>query len=92
MVKLVMPVLSKKLSPTFTYKAFPGKDEGPFVLIRILLNAAGVIPKKNFTPDVHSIKQMMNIISQGGCICIMPITSYLRDVYRHKSFLHLRQR
>ena len=28
MVKLVMPALSKKLSPTFTYKAFPGKDKG----------------------------------------------------------------
>lgn len=107
MVKLVMPILSKKLSLTFTFKAFPGKDKGPFVLISnhasridylytapacwprklnyvvgynefflwptsILLNAVGVIPKKNFTPDVHSIKQMMNIISQGGCICIMP--------------------
>ena len=107
LVKAVIPLLSRKLSPTFTYKAFPGKDAGPFVLISnhasridylytapvcwprrlnyvvgyneffqwptsLLLNAAGVIPKKNFTPDVHSIKQIMNIISRGGCICIMP--------------------
>lgn len=107
LAKVVMPILSKSVSPTFTYKAYPGKDDGPFVLISnhasrvdylytapvcwprklnyvvgynefflwptsILLNGIGVIPKKNFTPDVHSIKQMMNIIGQGGCICIMP--------------------
>lgn len=107
LAKVVMPILSKSVSPTFTYKAHPGEDKGPFVLISnhasrvdylytapvcwprklnyvvgynefflwptsILLNGIGVIPKKNFTPDVHSIKQIMSIIDQGGCICIMP--------------------
>ena len=107
LVKAVIPLLSKGVKPTFTYKARPGEDKGPFVLISnhasrvdylytapvcwprrlnyvvgynefflwptsILLNAVNVIPKKNFTPDVHSIKQIMNVISKGGCICIMP--------------------
>ena len=107
LVKGVIPILSKSVSPTFTYKARPGEDKGPFVLISnhasrvdylytapvcwprrlnyvvgynefflwptcILLNGVNVIPKKNFTPDVHSIKQMIGIIRQGGCICIMP--------------------
>ena len=31
-----------------------------------------VIPKKNFTSDVPSIKAMMKIVKQGGCICFAP--------------------
>ena len=107
LVKCVIPLLSKGVSPTFTYKARPSEDKGPFVLISnhasrvdylytapvcwprrlnyvvgynefflfptsLLLGAARVIPKKNFTTDVHCIKQIINVISKGGCICIMP--------------------
>lgn len=91
----------------FTYKAYPGKENGPFVLIsnhasrvdykftapvcfphrinyvigynefynfpqNLLLKFMHVIPKKNFTPDMHAIKQIMAIINKGGHICFMP--------------------
>lgn len=107
LVKGIVPLLSKGVKPTFTYKARPSEDKGPFVLISnhasrvdylytapvcyprklnyvvgynefflwptsILLGAAQVIPKRNFTPDIHCIKQIFNIIRKGGCICIMP--------------------
>lgn len=38
----------------------------------ILLKVAQVIPKKNFVPDVHTIKSVMNIISKGGHVMFMP--------------------
>ena len=38
----------------------------------LLLNAAQVIPKRNFVPDVHTIKSVMRIIRSGGHIMIMP--------------------
>lgn len=38
----------------------------------ILLKTMQVIPKKNFTPDVHCIRGIERIIHDGGAICIMP--------------------
>lgn len=38
----------------------------------LLLRAAGVIPKRNFTPDVHCIKSVQRIIREGGHVCFMP--------------------
>lgn len=38
----------------------------------LLLKLAQVIPKKNFTPDLHCMRQMRSIIQQGGHLCIMP--------------------
>ena len=107
LTRCIIPLLSKGVKPTFTYKARPGEDNGPFVLISnhasrvdylytapvclprrlnyvvgynefynwptcLLLGAARVIPKKNFTTDVHCIRSIMRIIKDGGCICIMP--------------------
>ena len=31
-----------------------------------------VIPKKNFTPDVYTIKQISRVIKEGGRVCIFP--------------------
>jgi len=31
-----------------------------------------VIPKKNFTPDIYSMKQINRILKEGGKICIFP--------------------
>ncbi|MCR5088654.1 MAG: 1-acyl-sn-glycerol-3-phosphate acyltransferase [Oscillospiraceae bacterium] len=38
----------------------------------LLLPFMQVIPKKNFTPDTHALRQMMRVIAQGGNICLMP--------------------
>ncbi len=38
----------------------------------LLLPFMQVIPKKNFTPDLHAMKQILRVIKQGGNICIMP--------------------
>lgn len=40
--------------------------------VNLLLRWMQVIPKKNFTPDPYTIRQILNIIRQGGNICIMP--------------------
>lgn len=37
-----------------------------------LLPKMQVIPKKNFTPDTHAMRQILRVIAQGGNICLMP--------------------
>jgi 1-acyl-sn-glycerol-3-phosphate acyltransferase len=38
----------------------------------VLLPAMQVIPKKNFTPDTHAMRQILRAIKEGGSICFMP--------------------
>lgn len=38
----------------------------------ILLRIAQVIPKKNFTPDVHCICSIRRVVRDGGSVCFMP--------------------
>ena len=38
----------------------------------VLLKIMQVIPKKNFTPDTYTIRQILRVVKQGGSICIMP--------------------
>ena len=38
----------------------------------LLLPAMQVIPKKNFTPDPHALRQILRVIKNGGNICLMP--------------------
>ncbi len=38
----------------------------------LLLPAMQVIPKKNFTPDAHALRQILRVIAMGGNICLMP--------------------
>ena len=38
----------------------------------LLLPVMQVIPKKNFTPDAHALRQILKVIEGGGNICIMP--------------------
>lgn len=40
--------------------------------LNILFKFMQVIPKKNFTPDFYTMKQILSVIKQGGNICIMP--------------------
>ena len=37
-----------------------------------LLPTMQVIPKRNFTPDTHAMRQILRVIKQGGNICLMP--------------------
>jgi len=37
-----------------------------------LLPTMQVIPKKNFTPDAHALRQILRVIAAGGNICLMP--------------------
>ena len=37
-----------------------------------LLPKMQVIPKKNFTPDAHALRQILRVIAAGGNICLMP--------------------
>ena len=104
---LVIKIWNSIIHTSFTYKAYPSKCEGPFVLIsnhasrndylftapvclpkklnyvvgynefhrfplNIVLNLMQAVPKKNFTPDINCIKQIMTIVKQGGNICFMP--------------------
>lgn len=38
----------------------------------LLLKLMNVIPKKNFTPDTYTIRQILRVTKMGGSICIMP--------------------
>ena len=38
----------------------------------LLLPTMQVIPKKNFTPDAHALRQILRVIASGGSICLMP--------------------
>lgn len=104
---LVVKIIGAPLKIKFHYKAHPGKDKGPIVIIanhasridyvytapavwpkrlnyvvgyneffvfptNLMLKVAQVIPKRNFTPDIHCVQSMMRIISEGGSICFMP--------------------
>ena len=103
----VIRVLNAKIHTEFTYKAYPGKENGPIVMIsnhasrveyqftspaclpkrlnyvvgyneffrfplNLVLRPMQVIPKKNFTPDMYCVKQILRVVKQGGSICLMP--------------------
>lgn len=103
----VVKILNWSIHTEFHYKANPGQDKGPFVIIAnhasrndylftapvclpnrlnyvvgyneffrfplcIILKLMQAIPKKNFTPDTYTIRQIMAVIRRGGHICIMP--------------------
>ena len=38
----------------------------------LLLPTMQVIPKKNFTPDAHALRQILRVIASCGSICLMP--------------------
>lgn len=59
-------VYPKKLNYVVGYNEF---FRFPLCLI---LKLMGVIPKKDFTPDFYTVKQIFNVIGKGGNICFMP--------------------
>lgn len=40
--------------------------------LKFIFSLSGAIPKRNFTPDLHTVKECMRIIKKGGAICIAP--------------------
>ncbi|MBO4355566.1 MAG: 1-acyl-sn-glycerol-3-phosphate acyltransferase [Clostridia bacterium] len=40
--------------------------------LNLVFKFMNVIPKRNFTPDVHTIHEIMRVIKRGGRICFMP--------------------
>ncbi len=40
--------------------------------LKFIFSLAGAIPKRNFVPDIHTVKECMRIIKKGGAICISP--------------------
>ena len=40
--------------------------------LSFIFKIAQAIPKRNFTPDVHTIKEVKRIINSGGHVCFMP--------------------
>ncbi len=64
----------------FTAMAFPktrlnfvaGYNEFFRSHLKFIFSLAGAIPKRNFVPDIHTVKECMRIIKKGGAICISP--------------------
>ncbi len=40
--------------------------------LKFIFGLAQAIPKRNFTPDIHTIKEVKRIINAGGNVCFMP--------------------
>ncbi len=40
--------------------------------LSLVFNLLRVIPKKNFTPDLYTIKEISRVIKSGGRVCIFP--------------------
>lgn len=40
--------------------------------LSLILSIMQVIPKRNFTPDVHAIREIKRVIKKGGRVCFMP--------------------
>ena len=40
--------------------------------LSMVFNLLHVIPKKNFTPDLYTVKEMSRVIKAGGVVCIFP--------------------
>ena len=60
------PCLPKKLNFVVGYNEF---FRSP---LNIVLKLMQVVPKKNFTPDIYCVKQILSLVKQGCSICIMP--------------------
>ena len=60
------PCLPKKINFVVGYNEF---FRSP---LNIVLKYMQVVPKKNFTPDIYCVKQILSLVKQGCSICIMP--------------------
>ncbi len=61
-----IPALPKRLNYVAGYNEFCRSH------LALVFKLLQVIPKKNFTPDSYTIKEITRIIRSGGSICIFP--------------------
>ena len=61
-----VPLLPNRLNYVAGYNEFHRSH------LALVFKLLGVIPKKNFVPDIYTIKQVGNILKSGGKIAIFP--------------------
>ncbi|MBR3755856.1 MAG: 1-acyl-sn-glycerol-3-phosphate acyltransferase [Firmicutes bacterium] len=61
-----IPVLPKRMNYVAGYNEFHRSH------LSLVFNLLHVIPKKNFVPDIYTIKEILRVLKAGGRICIFP--------------------
>ena len=61
-----MPLLPLRMNFVAGYNEFHRSH------LAMVFNLLRVIPKKNFTPDIYTVKEVSRIIKSGGGVCLFP--------------------
>lgn len=61
-----IPVLPKRMNYVAGYNEFHRSH------LSLVFKLLHVIPKKNFVPDIYTIKEILRVLKAGGRICIFP--------------------
>ena len=61
-----IPVLPKRMNYVAGYNEFHRFH------LSLVFRLLHVIPKKNFVPDIYTIKEILRVLKAGGSICIFP--------------------
>jgi 1-acyl-sn-glycerol-3-phosphate acyltransferase len=61
-----VPLLPQKMNYVAGYNEFHRSH------LSMVFNLMRVIPKKNFTPDIYTVKEISRVIKSGGGVCIFP--------------------
>lgn len=61
-----IPVLPKRMNYVAGYNEFHRSH------LSLVFKLLRVIPKKNFTPDIYTIRELKRVLKKGGNICIFP--------------------
>ncbi len=61
-----IPVLPKRMNYVAGYNEFHRSH------LSLVFKLLHVIPKKNFVPDIYTVREMLRVLKAGGRICIFP--------------------